>query len=125
MATSLASVIGRNIASVRKQRGLTQAAVAEQIDVDAETVSRFERGAVMPGVATLERLCAVLECSWMDLLEGSSGDAQQVAHDIVRLLEPLAGDDRLFLLEQMKVWTSKLLERCPPARRRNRSSGAS
>ncbi|WP_080439568.1 helix-turn-helix domain-containing protein [Burkholderia ubonensis] len=106
--TSLASVIGRNIASVRKQRGLTKSAVAERIDVDAETVSRFERGAVMPGVATLERLCATLECSWMELLEGSSGDAQQVAPDIVRLLAPLKQEDRLFLLEQVKVWAAKL-----------------
>ncbi|MCW0048880.1 helix-turn-helix domain-containing protein [Burkholderia pseudomallei] len=111
MATSLASVIGRNIASVRKQRGLTQAAVAEQIDVDAETVSRFERGAVMPGVATLERLCAALECSWMDLLEGGSGDAQQVAPDIARLLAPLKRDDRLFILEQVRAWAEKLTHR--------------
>ncbi|KWO20841.1 DNA-binding protein [Burkholderia ubonensis] len=100
--------MGRNIASVRKQRGLTKSAVAERIDVDAETVSRFERGAVMPGVATLERLCATLECSWMELLEGSSGDAQQVAPDIVRLLAPLKQEDRLFLLEQVKVWAAKL-----------------
>lgn len=62
----------------------------------------------MPGVATLERLCAVLECSWMDLLEGSSGDAQQVAPDIARLLAPLTREDRLFLLEQLKVWAAKL-----------------
>lgn len=47
----------------------------------------------------------------MELLEGSSGDAQQVAHDIVRLLEPLTDDDRLFLLEQVKVWTGKLRPR--------------
>lgn len=111
MATSLASVIGRNIASIRKQRGLTQGAVAERIEVDAETVSRFERGAVMPSVATLERLCAALECSWMDLLEGSSGDAQQVAPDIARLLAPLKREDRLFLLEQLKVWAEKLTRR--------------
>ncbi|WP_322024363.1 helix-turn-helix transcriptional regulator [Burkholderia sp. BCC1977] len=111
MATSLASVIGRNIASVRKQRGLTQGAVAERIDVDAETISRFERGAVMPSIATLERLCAALECSWMELLEGSSGDAPQIAPDIVRLLAPLTREDRLFLLEQLKVWAAKLRAR--------------
>lgn len=92
-------------------------------DIDKEVLVQSPK--VPAGVATLERLCAVLECSWMDLLEGSSGDAQQVAHDIVRLLEPLAGDDRLFLLEQVKAWTGKLLERCPPPRRRNPSSGAS
>lgn len=111
MATSLASVIGRNIASVRKKRGLTQGAVAERIDVDAETVSRFERGAVMPGVATLERLCSVLDCSWMELLEGSSSDPQQIAPDIARLLAPLKRDDRLFILEQVKAWAEKLTSR--------------
>ena len=104
-------MVGRNIASVRKQRGLTQGAVAARMDVDMETVSRFERGAVLPGIATLERICAALECSWLDLLEGTSADAQQLAPDIARLLVPLKQEDRLFLLEQLKVWAEKLTGR--------------
>jgi transcriptional regulator with XRE-family HTH domain len=108
MPTRLALAIGRNIASLRKQRGMTQAAVAELIDVDAETVSRFERGTVLPGIATLERLCGALGCAWTDVLEGGAEGAQQLAPDIARLLQPLEQEDRIFLWEQLKVWAAKL-----------------
>jgi transcriptional regulator with XRE-family HTH domain len=107
-AAPLPLILGRNIAFIRKQSRLTQAEVAERIDVDAETISRFERGVVTPGIATLERLCSTLGCAWSDLLEGVSSDAQQVGPEISRLLEPLKPDDRRFLLEQLKVWAEKL-----------------
>lgn len=104
----LSSLLGRNIATLRKRQQLTQAEVAERIDVDAETISRFERGIVTPGIATLERLCAVLGCTWIDLLEGVSTDAQQVGPEIARLLAPLKPGDRRFLLEQVRIWAEKL-----------------
>lgn len=107
-ASRIATVIGRNIASVRKRQGLTQAAVAERIEVDAETISRFERGTVTPGIVTLERLCAALECSWTDILDGASTDAQQLAPDIARALAPLSGADRQFILNQVKAWAEHL-----------------
>lgn len=102
--TQIATVIGRNLAAVRKRQGLTQAAVAERIDVDAETISRFERGTVTPGISTLERLCSALACSWTDILEGTSTDAQQLGPDIARVLAPLSAGDRQFILNQMKAW---------------------
>lgn len=108
MATRIATVIGKNIAAVRKRQGLTQAVVAERIDVDAETVSRFERGTVTPGIGTLERLCAALECSWTDVLEGASVAPQQLGPDIARMLAPLHEADRTFLLEQVRVWADYL-----------------
>nr|WP_302056498.1 helix-turn-helix transcriptional regulator [Burkholderia multivorans] len=99
------------MATVRKQRGMTQAEVAQRIDVDAETVSRFERGTVTPGLMTLERVCAVLGCTWTDVLEGASTEPEQVGPDIARLLTPLTPDDRTFLFEQIKTWAKKLNER--------------
>jgi transcriptional regulator with XRE-family HTH domain len=106
--TQIAAVIGRNLAAVRKRQGLTQAAVAERIDVDAETISRFERGTVTPGISTLERLCSALECSWTDILEGTSTDAQQLGPDIARVLAPLSAADRQFILNQMKAWAEHM-----------------
>jgi transcriptional regulator with XRE-family HTH domain len=106
--TQIATVIGRNLAAIRKKQGLTQAAVAERIDVDAETISRFERGTVTPGIGTLERLCSVLGCSWTDILEGTSSDAQQLGPDIARALAPLSAVDRQFILSQVKVWAEHL-----------------
>lgn len=65
---------------------MTQAEVAQRIDVDAETVSRFERGTVTPGLMTLERVCAVLGCTWTDVLEEASTEPEQVGPDIARSL---------------------------------------
>lgn len=53
---ALAKKIGLHIASQRKALGWTQDKLAEQMGVDAETISRFERGANLPSVPTLARL---------------------------------------------------------------------
>jgi transcriptional regulator with XRE-family HTH domain len=106
--SQIATAIGKNLAAVRKRQGLTQATVAERVDVDAETISRFERGTVTPGIGTLERLCSVLGCSWTDILEGTSTDAQQLGPDIARALAPLSAADRQFILSQVKAWAEHL-----------------
>jgi transcriptional regulator with XRE-family HTH domain len=106
--TQLSVLIGKNLSQFRRERGITQADLAERIDVDAETISRFERGTVTPSVATLERLCGALDCRWSDLLEGVSAASQQLGPEIARLLDPLSPKDRLFILDQVKVWSDKL-----------------
>lgn len=40
--------VGKAIASCRQAKGMTQEQVAERLGVEQETISRFERGAVLP-----------------------------------------------------------------------------
>ncbi|HJT50537.1 MAG TPA: helix-turn-helix transcriptional regulator [Nitrosospira sp.] len=108
MATRISQRLGKNLAMLRKQRAFTQAFVAERVGVDAETISRFERGAVTPSLATLESLCAVLECSWAELLDGVSTNSKTIGAEVLQCLAPLSEEDRLFLLEQVKVWARHL-----------------
>ena len=56
----LAKRIGKRIADRRKVLGWTQEQLAERVRVDAETISRFERGVNLPSLPTLERLAAAL-----------------------------------------------------------------
>ncbi|MEM6955836.1 MAG: helix-turn-helix transcriptional regulator [Myxococcota bacterium] len=52
----------------RKRLGLTQSEVAERSEVSVELVSRIERGRCAPSLATLLRLCRVLDTTPNDVL---------------------------------------------------------
>lgn len=54
---------GKAIQQLRKQKNLTQEQLAEQVALSSNTISRIERGLLMPSVATLCDLCNALETS--------------------------------------------------------------
>jgi transcriptional regulator with XRE-family HTH domain len=59
---NLAETVGCAIAVQRKNAGLTQRQLADQLGIEAETVSRMEHGKYPPNFARLERLAAILDC---------------------------------------------------------------
>ena len=52
--------IGARVRALRQARGLTQAAVAAQVDCSNHFVSGIERGVDSPSLLTLEKVAAVL-----------------------------------------------------------------
>jgi transcriptional regulator with XRE-family HTH domain len=60
--------LSKNISQRRKSLGLTQAQLAEMLDVDTETLSRFERGKHLPSLVTLEKIADQLAVKVADLL---------------------------------------------------------
>lgn len=99
---TLALRLGKGIAEKRKHGGWTQAYVAEKVGVDSETISRFERGATLPSLITLEKLALVLNSTAADLLEGSSSQPNDQAEIIAAWLLSLSEKDRLFVTELVK-----------------------
>ena len=61
---------GALIAQLRKEQGLTQKQLAEQLHISDRTISKWERGAGFPDVSLLEPLADALGCSVVSLLEG-------------------------------------------------------
>lgn len=61
MSTSSDSPIGNAIRHFRNLAGLKQEALAERIGVDANTISRFERGHQQPTLERLQALADALE----------------------------------------------------------------
>lgn len=61
MQDNLEKAIGRHIARLRKERQLSQAQLAELIDVAPETISRLERGISIPSLKTFENISRALE----------------------------------------------------------------
>lgn len=54
--SSLRKRVGRNLRSIRVEKGLTQEELAEQIGLTVESISNIERGIQAPSFNTLEAL---------------------------------------------------------------------
>ena len=64
----LKAVLGKNIASFRKQQRLTQAGLAEKLNYSDKAVSKWERGESIPDVLTLVQIADLFQISVNDLV---------------------------------------------------------
>ena len=62
--------IGRFIACRRKKAGLTQAQLAEMLNITDRAVSKWETGKSLPDSSIMLRLCGILKITVNDLLSG-------------------------------------------------------
>lgn len=102
--------IGKAIAKYRQTAGLTQAQVAEILDISNDAVSRMERGGIMPTVARLIKLAEIFHCDVTDLLTESSPLPNDQAKRFALLLKDLDEDERMELMaivERMVAWYRK------------------
>ncbi|MBI3181298.1 MAG: helix-turn-helix transcriptional regulator [Myxococcales bacterium] len=60
MDKGLAALLGATAREARRLAGLTQAEVAERIDLSPEVYGRIERGGMLPSVETLRRISRAL-----------------------------------------------------------------
>ena len=63
-------VIGVQIASLRRSKGLTQNELAERLGISYQAVSKWERGETLPDVSILLDLANILETSVDRILSG-------------------------------------------------------
>src|ERR1700693_960956 len=94
----LARGVGVLIANRRKAKGLTQAKLAEYMDIEKETVSRIETGVISPTLARLAQLAKFLDCAIGDLLQVSVSAPDQ-ALSLARRMENLSENQRIVLTE--------------------------
>ncbi len=62
--------IGKFIAECRKEKGLTQMQLAEQLGITNRAISKWENGKSMPDVSIMIPLCEILDISVNELLSG-------------------------------------------------------
>lgn len=61
---------GKFIANCRKEKGLTQAQIAEKLSITDRAVSKWETGKSMPDSSIMLQLCQILDISVNELLNG-------------------------------------------------------
>lgn len=62
--------IGKFIAECRKEKGMTQAALAEKLGITDRAVSKWETGKSLPDASIMLDLCGILEIDVNELLTG-------------------------------------------------------
>ena len=70
---------GAFIASVRKEKGLTQSNLAELLFVSDKTISKWERGAGFPDIKNLEPLASALGVSLVELMQGEREQTSEIS----------------------------------------------
>ncbi len=65
-----AAKVGRQIANLRKVKGLTQSQLGERLNISFQAVSKWERGETLPDVGILLDLAKVLETTVDHILNG-------------------------------------------------------
>lgn len=96
--------IGRFIAAQRKAQGLTQAALAEQLNITDRAVSKWENGRSMPDSSIMLELCGLLKIDVNELLSGerlNMEDYRKMAEENLMLLrrQEEAANRKLLSLE--------------------------
>ena len=59
--------LGKNIASIRKKKNITQYKLAKEIFTDQSNLARIEEGKVNPTVKTLLKISSTLKCDLKEL----------------------------------------------------------
>lgn len=77
-------VTGAVIKCLREARGMTQAELADQIDVSPKTVSKWETAKGLPDISLLAPLAAALNVSVMELMTGNTVVNRNLSANLLR-----------------------------------------
>ena len=120
--SALARRLGRNIAAFRRSGALNQEQLAELIEVEISTLSRYETGSTLPSLVTLENLSAVLHCTMTELLAEDPPAKSPETLRIEAMIDPLKPDERMMVMAVMETVVGFLRQRQVGRSRKRRAT---
>ena len=69
---------GKFLSQKRKEKNLTQEQLAQKLGVSNKTISKWETGKCMPDYAVVKDLCAALDITVAELLDGEPAEEKSV-----------------------------------------------
>ncbi|WP_162600818.1 helix-turn-helix transcriptional regulator [Paraburkholderia sp. C35] len=94
----LISKIGPRLAERRKQKGWTQAVMAERMGIAEASLSRLESGRVTPTIERLIAFCDLLDLTLEEVLLQVSAHPSDEANALVRAIADLSPTQRALVL---------------------------
>ena len=73
--------LDEKLVSLRKEKGITQLKVAEELDISRQAISRWESGVAMPSPENLRRLCELYSVPLDYLINENSEQPARVEED--------------------------------------------
>jgi transcriptional regulator with XRE-family HTH domain len=101
-SNNILPALAANVASKRRELGLTQAQLAELLDVEPDTVSRMERGLLTPSLERLLDYANVLNISISALLGDIPNETSKTEQEWTALLNELSLSDKQLVLSLVK-----------------------
>ena len=77
-------ITGAAIRRLREQKNLTQAELAELVDVSPKTVSKWETARGLPDVSLLDAIAAALDVSVLELMSGNTVSNKNTSGNLLR-----------------------------------------
>jgi len=92
--------IARSVKAARRQAGLTQAELAERVDISTNAVAKLETGLMTPSLQTLVNIANVLHLDFNALLSSEDTEHAKSSQDIflTGLLRELSAKDKDFII---------------------------
>ena len=104
------SAIARQIRSARRQAGLTQAELAEQIDISTNAVAKLENELMTASLQTLINIANVLHLDMNQLFlsqpDAGTDSQDQFLLSLIRELEPTDKEFLLHVITGLKLYHS-------------------
>ena len=102
----LAIIVGANISTKRKRKGLNQVQLAELLGIGPDSLSRIESGITAPKFQTLERMAQVLECPVAEFfLHGSEGSVADLSKNFS---DPEIAMNEIIIMAEKIIRVAKL-----------------
>ncbi len=97
--------IGNFLKTLRRERGLTQEQLAEQLNVSGRTVSRWETGRNMPDISLLVLIAELFGVSIPEIIDGERKCSQvnEETKEVAKTMSNYAGAEKALLLKRMVV----------------------
>lgn len=96
--------IGKSVKSQRKARRMTQEALAAQLDITSQYLSRIERGVVRPSLELLYNLASVLDIPIYTLLPSSLAPQRGFLSEDISYRMNHCTDQQKFLVVSFVSW---------------------
>ena len=99
--------IGKLIAKCRKNVNLTQAQLAEKLNITDKAISKWETGRAMPDSSVMLELCDILKITVNDLLSGEvvtvDNYSKELENNLLELVKQKEQSDRHLLMLELVV----------------------
>lgn len=99
--------IGSFIASLRKERALTQAQLAEKLGVTNKTISRWENGNYLPSTEMLKLLSEEFDVTINELLSGERTEVCESKPETGENSKKVVSSSTFTLREKRDFWNKK------------------
>lgn len=96
--------IGSFIRELRKEQGITQEQLAEQFNVSARTISRWETGHNMPDISLLVEISEFFDVSIPEIINGErkSENMNEEVKEVAEKLSDYAGEEKINIIKNIR-----------------------